>query len=299
MAISFPTSLDSFTTKTDSVDYPQAIDINDVQDAIEALEAKVGVDNSVVTTSHDYRLSHIIQDYITRGYFERPLFTYNGGSTAYTFLIDAGAYVVKDKFAYWDSQLITNTPGSPTADTWYYLYLDYSAITNGTKITANELVWSTTAPTWNNTYRQWMNGNDRCIFAALTDGTPNNFLETFHDGSLNIYANYIEDVSGVNVSTSWSSTIGTLTLPAFCNKACVTFAWQYGNGTSSLFWRVYGQTGTTGHFILRTNSSVTIAQMTQATVITDNSQRIELKESSATTNTCTIRTNGWYFPGGM
>lgn len=56
-ATNFPTSLDSYTTKT-SIHDVQASHINDPQDAIEALQAKVGIDSSSVTTSHDYMLSH-------------------------------------------------------------------------------------------------------------------------------------------------------------------------------------------------------------------------------------------------
>lgn len=57
MSTNFPTSLDSYTTKVDGTDYPQASHINNPQDAIMALEAKVGVNSSAVTTSHDYKLS--------------------------------------------------------------------------------------------------------------------------------------------------------------------------------------------------------------------------------------------------
>ncbi|KPL27889.1 MAG: hypothetical protein AMJ72_06365 [Acidithiobacillales bacterium SM1_46] len=59
MATNFPTSLDSYSTKTDNVDDVMAGHPNDLQDAVEALEAKVGVDGSAVTTSHDYKLAHI------------------------------------------------------------------------------------------------------------------------------------------------------------------------------------------------------------------------------------------------
>jgi len=54
----FPTSLDSFTTKYDNTDDVMAADINDVQDAIEALEAKVGINSSAVTTSLDYKVNN-------------------------------------------------------------------------------------------------------------------------------------------------------------------------------------------------------------------------------------------------
>ena len=60
-ATNFPTSLDSYSTKN-SGDTISESHINDPQDAIEALEAKVGVDSSAVTTSHDYKLSHLFND---------------------------------------------------------------------------------------------------------------------------------------------------------------------------------------------------------------------------------------------
>jgi hypothetical protein len=60
MAINFPTSLDSLTNpqETDSVQaVSHAAQHADANDAIEALEAKVGADNSTVTTSLDYRVN--------------------------------------------------------------------------------------------------------------------------------------------------------------------------------------------------------------------------------------------------
>lgn len=66
MAINFPTSLDTFSnpTGTDLLENATAALDHDVQhsnanDAIEALEAKVGVTSSAVTTSHDYKLSAV------------------------------------------------------------------------------------------------------------------------------------------------------------------------------------------------------------------------------------------------
>ena len=60
--INFPTSLDSLTnpTGTDYLNSPDhALQHSNENDAIEALEAKVGVDSSAVTSSIDYKLSHI------------------------------------------------------------------------------------------------------------------------------------------------------------------------------------------------------------------------------------------------
>ena len=62
MATSFPSSLDSFTNPTavDTLDSPpHDTQHTDANDAIEALEAKVGVDGSAVTTSHEYRINSI------------------------------------------------------------------------------------------------------------------------------------------------------------------------------------------------------------------------------------------------
>lgn len=62
MATSFPTSLDNFTNPTaadamNSATVPHATQHADANDAIEALETKVGVDGSAVTTSLDYKTS--------------------------------------------------------------------------------------------------------------------------------------------------------------------------------------------------------------------------------------------------
>lgn len=64
MSTNFPTTLDSSTTipaegastvlATNHVTAHQ-----NIQDAIEAIEAKIGVDSSAVTTSHDYKLSEV------------------------------------------------------------------------------------------------------------------------------------------------------------------------------------------------------------------------------------------------
>ena len=62
MATNFPTSLDSLTnpTATDTLDSPpHDTQHADANDAIEALQAKVGVDGSAVTTSHEYRINSI------------------------------------------------------------------------------------------------------------------------------------------------------------------------------------------------------------------------------------------------
>ena len=63
MASNFPTSLDSFTNPSatdamDSVTVPHATQHADLNDAVEALEAKVGADGSAVTSSLDYKVAN-------------------------------------------------------------------------------------------------------------------------------------------------------------------------------------------------------------------------------------------------
>lgn len=63
MPTNFPTSLDSFISPNanDSLNSPTVKHSNlhtDVNDAIEAIESKVGIDNSNVTSSLDYKVNH-------------------------------------------------------------------------------------------------------------------------------------------------------------------------------------------------------------------------------------------------
>jgi hypothetical protein len=63
MAISYPTSIDVLTnpTATDQVGVvSHSLQHANANDAIEALEAKVGANGSAVTTSHDYKLGEIL-----------------------------------------------------------------------------------------------------------------------------------------------------------------------------------------------------------------------------------------------
>jgi len=58
MATNFPTNIDTFTEQTSS-DLITSAKWNNLQDSIEALEVKVGADNSTVTTSHDYKIAEL------------------------------------------------------------------------------------------------------------------------------------------------------------------------------------------------------------------------------------------------
>lgn len=59
MSTNFPTNLDAFSDITCPSNIEPGDRMNDVQDAVEAVEAKVGKDGSAVTTSHSYKLSGV------------------------------------------------------------------------------------------------------------------------------------------------------------------------------------------------------------------------------------------------
>jgi hypothetical protein len=66
MATNFPTSLDALTNPsgTDSMSSPShAGQHTDANDAIEALQAKVGVDGSADTNSLDFKVNNITPPY--------------------------------------------------------------------------------------------------------------------------------------------------------------------------------------------------------------------------------------------
>jgi hypothetical protein len=82
MATNFPSNLDAFTNPTsgDTLDSPDhAGQHADVNDAVEALQAKVGVDSSAVTTSLDYKIAGL-ESVASLGYkfLGRDYFTSSG-----------------------------------------------------------------------------------------------------------------------------------------------------------------------------------------------------------------------------
>jgi hypothetical protein len=60
MATNFPTGLDDFTNYVDGSTVMEAATLNDMQFAIEALQAKVGANSSGVSASHDYKLARTV-----------------------------------------------------------------------------------------------------------------------------------------------------------------------------------------------------------------------------------------------
>lgn len=87
MATNFPSSLDTLTNPTsgDSLNSPSHSGQHaDANDAIEALQAKVGVDSSAVTTSLDYKLRFQSAPEITSGVLVSPEERWSISATAAT-----------------------------------------------------------------------------------------------------------------------------------------------------------------------------------------------------------------------
>jgi len=229
------------------------------------------------------------------GALSRSKFTYNGGVTPYTIKAGAAVYYCKDKLAFWDSELTTTAIGSPVASTWYYLYLDYSEITSGTEIVAGKLIWSTTAPSWNGTYKQWMNGDDRCVFAMITNGTPNNLPDFSHDGgdlvSMVMSTDYFETAPGDSAS---KDTV-TLTIPTFSTKAIISVFTEYVSASDDTRMEPYDSDVwiRVGTVEIASKEDVAVAP-----IMTDSSQRILVWTASGNAKV-TILTCGYYFPSGM
>ena len=115
MSIVFPTGLDNFTNNTTD-DYVIAQDINDLNDSVEALETKVGVDNSAVSTSIDYILKNKIWPigsiYINAGVATNPA-TLLGFGTWTAF--GAGKMIIGIDSTDADFDSLTDTGGSKTS----------------------------------------------------------------------------------------------------------------------------------------------------------------------------------------
>ena len=68
MATNFPTSFDSWYTKYDGEHFICASHINNLQDAINALEIKVGADSSATDTTLDYKVNIFFEEGVRRIY---------------------------------------------------------------------------------------------------------------------------------------------------------------------------------------------------------------------------------------
>jgi hypothetical protein len=180
---------------------------------------------------------------------------------------------------------------------WHYIYLDDSAIVTqaDSELDADCFLNDTTAPSWSAAKHGWYNGSDRCIFAVLTNGSSQ-ILEFFHNEAFVLFADGVTDRAQADLDTTWTDV--TLSIPGFSQMAQALFACAYVDGASQLFWRTNGQTGTTGHAVGNADADTAVSYNT-VMVITDSSQKIEVKHSASNANTTGVNTEGFYLPNGM
>ena len=98
--MNFPGSLDAFTNPTsgDTLDNPPHDQQHaDVNDAVEALQAKVGVDNSAVTSSLDYRVAGVEQALSSRNLLYNGAMQVAQRGTSTTGITSSGYYTA-DRF---------------------------------------------------------------------------------------------------------------------------------------------------------------------------------------------------------
>jgi hypothetical protein len=241
-----------------------------------------------------------VTPYVSR-YFDlverKSTFIYKDTDEIY---LNAGQYFhygTTEQLLKWSSQL-TYAFASLAVSDWSYLYLDDSAIVTADTniITASELTDSTTPPTWSDSKQGWYNGEDRCIFAVLTNGSSE-ILEFWYSNGLVLYGAPIRDLTAVDIDTAWVDV--PLTLPALGDslKGLVIFRGNENGGGDAVYWRKNGSSAD-GHTIFFIQVDVADPVNT-IDVIVDSANTIEVKMATTGASTLTADTAGWYLPIGM
>lgn len=226
---------------------------------------------------------------LLKGLLCRAEFVYKDADEIY---INSGAYELNGKHVWWDSQLTKQLVGA-AADTWYYLYLDDSEIAGSGLIDTTKFIFSDTAPAKSHAKHGQYNGNDKCVFAVLTDGAGN-IVEFFQNGNYVGYATGIYDQASTPLDADFSDEI-TLTVPSFVRRAEFHFRWDYIDGSSSLWWRTEGQASAGGHRVASVAGDTGYDSNTVPVTCSSN-LKIDVKEDAGTNNTITGYTEGWYLP---
>ena len=206
--------------------------------------------------------------------------------------------MIKDKYAYIGGTIASPVTGAAGGTDFYYYYLDYSSITSGAELTNANFIWSTTTPTYNTTYRQWLGSavggltvDDRCVFAVLVDGS-NDIYEFYQDNGVVYYADFFVELAATDIDLTWTDLDMKTSIPSFARRAIAHFT--KSTADSDFSWRTNGQTGANGHV-------VTVDSQTGMTadVITDGTQIIEIVAGADNTAKIGVDIEGWYFPNGM
>ena len=218
--------------------------------------------------------------------------------------IDPGSYFLDGtvrQVQFWDATITfklgsagSNAGSSDLgASDWQYIYIDDSTMADGTSeiSAASKFINSTTEPAWSDSKHGWYNGADLCIFAVYTDG-GSEVTEFNHGGGDYVsFAEEIADRASADLDATWTDV--SLTLPIFSTEALVTALADYVDTTVTLKWRTNGVTATGGHTIELVASG---KSYNPVHVITDSSQKIEIKFSAAGGDKAGITTSGFFLP---
>jgi hypothetical protein len=235
---------------------------------------------------------------VLRGYFQRSKLSWKDADEFYlgpAIYHHAGTV---EQFIWWGSTLTKSVTGLSN-NTLYYIYIDDSAIVTlgDNEITSAEITYNTTAPTWDDDYRGWYNGDDRCIGAFLSNGSGE-ILEFYWGVDHIHYAIPVEDQAAVNIDTTWTD-VTLASVPDFCEKALISALTS--SSAVNWMWRVNGQTGDKGSSLMSSGASAIsdIQHNADIVVITDSAQKIEVKADTSDGTTIAIETRGYFFPEGM
>lgn len=269
----------------DGVDYPEPV-------------IEESLDKNVILVQQVKRLVEAITD--PARYEKRADFVDAQGATPLQVNVGDGAYLVKDKLAWW-SNYVSVVLSTPSTDLWYYLYLDYSEITDGVELTADEFYWSASAPLWQPSLGGWYASNldDRCIFAVKTE-SPATYFRTFKfDGNF-VFVESPDSFSPQDIDTTGIDMY--VDVPKFVDNARVIFqldnngeagnivySYEYNSGISQLILEN----------IIGINHGNQVNYVTLDVPVTGTVLAVEGKTDTSGTHTMALKTLGWYLPKGM
>lgn len=219
--------------------------------------------------------------------------TFKSYATAQFDLVGPGQYKVYGVGDVWFTGTIAHTMTSLAASTMSYIYIDKSLLAGQGPITDTELYDSTTAPTWSSTKGGWYNGDDRCIM-ALYGLSGSTYTQINHDGG--DFVGYDAPIVDRSATALTASPVDVaLTIPAFAQKALITFIHTYVSSATYAYWR---KNGSSNNHITTRVTSVMVEDLEEVVVNTDSSQIIDVL-GGATGTDLQIRTNGFYLGAGM
>jgi len=269
-------------------------DIADIEENLQELHDVItAITNGTLgtTTAADFQVDAVSTPAI---WLDRARFEWKDADEIY---IHAGAYHhvgTVSQVVYWNSKL-TSDIGSPDVSDWYYLYIDDSAVVTADTnlLTTTELLWSNTAPTWSDAKHGWYSGEDKCIFAVLTDASSN-IIEFYHDGGDLVQYNAPQTITETDPTTF--ATLSIVQMPVFSKKVQLTVRLEYVAGSGQAYIRTTGSSELNSRIVGAIAEASTYSYNT-LDIITDTSQRIDLDTSNAMT--VTLHVLGWYFSTGI